>query len=465
MCEKGVETMAAAQTLRRIQDVLPRGGALPEAAWESRHRGITLLAWLHVPVLAALSWFHTDLHAFTLVGLTLTSLLAAGGSGRELSQRVRSSSVTLSLLVSTALLIHLFHGLIEMHFHFFVVIAVVAMYQSWTPYLLALGFVVAHHGVMGLLMPMAVYNHSAAMAHPLGFSVLHGGFVLAESIACLAYWKSTEAAMDAERTQRRRAEDMGAHLATANQEISDLLAMMSHDLRAPVTVVNGYAAMALDSWKDFDDETHRQFVRKMGAAGRSLEEMLDDTLMMAAHDADGLHSRPVAVRVDEVVRAALSSLTSPLLQVDLTGLRSATALVDKGQLQQILTNLVTNASKYGCAPFALSTATDGDEVTIEVSDSGSGVPEEFVARLFDRYARSDEARRGSQKGSGLGLYIVRQLASSNGGEVSYQPREGGGSRFVVRLPRAPRLAMPVNRIPAETTDGLVADGTSQAAGS
>jgi signal transduction histidine kinase len=455
--------MSATQVLDRLRDVLPRGGSVPEDVWESRHRGIRTLAWAHVPVLATIAVIHSRVNVASLTLLLIAALLAAGGYGST-SQRVRSSSVTLSLLTSTALLIELFHGLIEMHFHFFVVIAVVAIYQSWTPYLLAIGFVLAHHLVMGIFMPMDVYNHPAAINNPVLFSIIHAGFVLAESIACLTYWKITEAAADSERTQRLRAEAMGENLARANREMSDLLAMVSHDLRSPVTVINGYASMALESWDELPDATVRDFVHKMGVAGRNLEEMLDDTLTLSADDAEGLHSHPVAVRVDQAVHAALVTQPDLMTRLNLDATGPAVALVDKGQLFQILTNLVTNALKYGAAPFFISTTTQDDAVRIAVSDSGSGVPADFIPRLFDRFARSDEARRGGKKGTGLGLYIVRRLAEANGGTVRYEPAPGGGASFVVELPRAPRLAMPVRVAGHDAPPALGSDHSAHATG-
>ena len=452
--------MTTAQVLSRVRGALPRGGALSDESWESRHRGIRALAWLHVPVLAVIMVLHSRVEAGPLATLAVAALLAAGGYG-PWSQGLRSSAVTLSMLTSTALLIELFHGLVEMHFHYFVVIAVVAIYQKWTPYLLGIGFVLVQHALMGLWMPMSVYDQAASMAHPVLFSVIHAGFVLAESIACLAYWKITEAAVDAERVERLRAEALGEELTRANREMSDLLAMVSHDLRSPATVINGYTSIALESWDDLSDVELRDSVRKIATVGKSLEEMLEDMLTLSADDAEGLHSRPVAVRVDHAIQAALATQPDLRSRVDLDEAGPAVALVDKGQLFQILTNLVANAVKYGAPPFSVSTSTHDDVVRLAISDSGSGVPEEFVPRLFDRFARSDEARRGGQKGTGLGLYIVRRLAEANSGTVRYESGPAGGATFVVELPRAPRLATPV-RVEHHGTPGSAADHSARA---
>lgn len=378
----------------------------------------------------------------SLTGPAAAALLALGGSLPRASRVALASMVTLSLFTSTALLIHTFHGLIELHFHFFVVIAVVAMYQQWTPYLLGLAYVAVHHGVIGVMMPMAVYNHHAAVANPVIFAIVHACFVLAESIACLAYWKVTEQALDAEREQRAVAEEASLALVAANREMADLMAMVSHDLRTPLTVINSAAEMALDSWPDLDDGSRRAFMQRVGTAGHSLQEMLEETLTMSALDAEGLPTRPVAVRVDEFIRTLLESLPISVDEFRLDGLAASTAMVDRQQLAQIVTNLVTNATKYGAAPYVLRVVSRQDLVEVVVRDSGTGVPASFVPRLFDRYARADEARRGDQRGTGLGLHIVQQLALANGGSVSYRDGDEGGAEFVVRLRRAPRLCPP-----------------------
>src|SRR5207249_1511488 len=80
----------------------------------------------------------------------------------------------------------------EMHFHFFVMVVIIALYQDWTPFLLAIGYVVVHHGVVGVLAPSAVYNHPAAIAHPWQWAAVHGVFVLAASIASIVNWRIYE---------------------------------------------------------------------------------------------------------------------------------------------------------------------------------------------------------------------------------------------------------------------------------
>ncbi len=141
--------------------------------------------------------------------------LALGATVDTFGPRVRSAMATLGLMTSSALVVHLSNGLIEAHFHFFVMVAVVALYQAWQPYLLALAFVVVHHSVIGTFAPHAVFNHPAAESNPWLWSVVHGGFILAESAACLVYWRASEAAVDRERAARFDAERALRELAEA----------------------------------------------------------------------------------------------------------------------------------------------------------------------------------------------------------------------------------------------------------
>jgi signal transduction histidine kinase len=99
-----------------------------------------------------------------------------------------------------------------------------------------------------------------------------------------------------------------------------------------------------------------------------------------------------------------------------------------------MTNLVTNAAKYGAAPYSISSREVYGDVVVRVTDSGPGVSKAFEARLFDRYTRSDDARAGEEKGTGLGLYIAQSLMSANGGEIRFERPLGGGAAFTVALP-------------------------------
>lgn len=434
-------------TFAAVRAALPRGGALPERSWRARHRGICVLLCLHVISLAVIGLMLQESLAALLYGPGLIAAFTVASMWDTRSHSFRSTMATLGLLASSAILIDYYHGLIEAHFHFFISIVVVSLYQVWGPYLLAVGFVLVHHVVLGTLAPDMVYNHHMAIENPWLFALVHGTAVLAESAACLVFWRVTEDALGAERAVGDALAQSNAELTHANRAVADLVAMLSHDLRVPLSVVIGYSEMALESWPKMSEEEQMDFVRKVSKAGLALHAMLDDTLTVSALDADGVEPRCVPVRVDQAVREAITNLPGEV-PADLDLLEPATAVVDRGHLDQILTNLLTNAAKYGAGAFAVSSREDGDSVTLRISDSGPGVPSDFVPRLFDRFTRSDDARAGSQKGTGLGLYITRSLLTANAGAIHYELTTGGGSIFCVELPRfrdPSELVVPVAR--------------------
>ena len=126
-------------------------------------------------------------------------------------RRLSSAVASFGLMTACALLVHFWDGAIEAHFAFFVMVGVIALYEDWMPFLLALGFVVGEHAVIGVLSPHAVYNHPAATAHPWEWALIHGAFIAAAGAASITAWRFNEevraetrrAAADAEAARTR----------------------------------------------------------------------------------------------------------------------------------------------------------------------------------------------------------------------------------------------------------------------
>jgi diguanylate cyclase (GGDEF)-like protein len=114
------------------------------------------------------------------------------GRSRTLGRAARSCAVSAGLIAASGAFVHLTGGLIEMHFHFFVVVALLTLYQDWLPYLTAIALTVLEHGTAGVLSPHSVYNHSDAVAHPWRWALIHGAFVLAASAANISCWRVNE---------------------------------------------------------------------------------------------------------------------------------------------------------------------------------------------------------------------------------------------------------------------------------
>ncbi|MDQ1373053.1 MAG: hypothetical protein QOJ09_391 [Actinomycetota bacterium] len=181
--------------VRLISDLLeylPKGQLLPEDVWRRRHRTLSYLLRLHVPALFIFGLMrgYAPAHAATDAGVVAAFAVLASLGGR--TRRFSSAMCATGLIACSAALVHLSGGTIEAHFHFFVMVSILTLYQDWLPFLLAIGFVVLHHGILGTIAPEQVYNHPAAIAHPFKWALIHGAFVLCASAASIVAWRLNE---------------------------------------------------------------------------------------------------------------------------------------------------------------------------------------------------------------------------------------------------------------------------------
>jgi len=183
--------------------------------WWQRHRGILVVLWLHVPVVLTVAIAqgvglpHAVVETSAVAGLA--ALATASTRHRALSMVIAA----VGLLTCSAVLVHLSHGLIEMHFHFFVMVGVITLYQQWQPFLIALGYVVFQHGAAGALSPESVYNHPAAVAQPWKWAGVHGLFILGMSAAGIITWRLNESLLAVTRGQQRALESREGELEDA----------------------------------------------------------------------------------------------------------------------------------------------------------------------------------------------------------------------------------------------------------
>jgi len=218
------------------------------------------------------------------------------------------------------------------------------------------------------------------------------------------------------------------------------VAVTSHELRTPVTVIKGYADTLTNHWDTLGEEGRREAVRVVGARAGELARLVDRLLSATSDDGEIGGSPPGPFDLVEALRAAAAELPGDLrhrLVADLPA-ELPKAFGDRDSLATILTELATNADKYSPAEteVTVTAAADDYTVTFRVADRGIGVRPEHVERAFERYWQGDPDRDGRNPGAGLGLYLVRRIVERQRGWVSLRPREGGGTVAEVRLPRA-----------------------------
>jgi len=182
---------AAVRAGRAGRGLVPTGQLLTPAVWAQRHRGIVWLLWLHVAGVAVFALVRGKAVGPAVAEVTPMALCALAAALPALGRRARSAAAVLGLITASAVIVHLSGGVVEAHFHF-VMIGVITLYQDWLLFGLALGYVVVHHSVLGLLAPHDVFNHAAAVRSPWKWALVHGAFVLAASVAYLVNWRLSE---------------------------------------------------------------------------------------------------------------------------------------------------------------------------------------------------------------------------------------------------------------------------------
>lgn len=251
-------------------------------------------------------------------------------------------------------------------------------------------------------------------------------------------------------TERRRFEDLlrdkNRQLVEANRAQDHFLAAMSHELRAPLNTVIGFAGNLLMGLPGPLNEEQEVQLRNIRGAASNLLVVLNDLCDLARIDAGKLDLYPERFVLQDLMGEVTSTLR-PLaeekgLDFGLEGPGGGVLLeTDRRALRQILLNLLGNAIKYtdhGRVRLSLRPAPDGEGRAIELSvtDTGVGISEDDQARLFEAFARGVSGRDHRREGPGLGLHISQRLAEMLGGRIRCASRLGRGSVFTLQLPLA-----------------------------
>ncbi|HTQ46089.1 MAG TPA: ATP-binding protein [Polyangiaceae bacterium] len=250
----------------------------------------------------------------------------------------------------------------------------------------------------------------------------------------------------AESLARRAIEvDLQRQIARASQAIGvrdDVVAVLSHDLRSPLSVIELGVRLLRKGLGDAP-ALHVELDRIERARGR-MTTLVSDLLDLATIEAGRFHVKPTPCRARAVVDDAVA-LSRPLaeergVRVDRAEVQDVPLLADRERLLQVLENLICNAIKFAAegGTVRVSAARNDGFTRFEVHDEGPGIPPEQLAHLFDRYWRAPSARR--TVGSGLGLFIAKGLVEAHGGQIWAESAMGRGSTFCFTVPSGPEAS-------------------------
>lgn len=220
------------------------------------------------------------------------------------------------------------------------------------------------------------------------------------------------------------------------QEVSEFVSTVCHEMRTPLTGIIGYADALREGWDDLDEDRRTSFLGVILREGARLTRLTAD-LGALARPGRGIDVRPESVSLDDAVAETLAVLREEGEAVTVTGETGLRVRVDGSHFENILTNLLVNAHKYGRPPIVVDVERQDVRAVVRVRDHGDGVPDGFVHRMWDRFSRAREDERPSGiPGSGLGLAVVASLVAINGGHVWYERDEPTGAVFCVAFPLA-----------------------------
>ncbi len=236
---------------------------------------------------------------------------------------------------------------------------------------------------------------------------------------------------------------MVARVQSSQKSQRDFVANVSHELKTPLTSIQGFAQAILDDTADSPEARKQAAQIIYNEAGRMHRMALDllDLARLEAGTAD-LHMSPVdmGMLLRSIVEKFAPQAQRAGVDLQLNIAEHLPALIGDGdRLAQVFTNLVDNALKFTPADgqVRLSAENAGPEMQISITDTGTGIPNDVLPHVFDRFYQADRSRAGGARhGAGLGLAIVQETLQAHGGRISVRSEVGRGTTFVIHLPLA-----------------------------
>jgi signal transduction histidine kinase len=236
-------------------------------------------------------------------------------------------------------------------------------------------------------------------------------------------------------------QESGRQLEVASQHKSQFLANMSHELRTPLNAIIGYSEMLQEEAEEVGDVSYVPDLQKVNAAGKHLLGLINDILDLSKIEAGRMDLYPETFSLPDLVRD-VAAIVQPLVEKNGNALvvecaeATGTMHADQTKVRQTLFNLLSNAAKFtdhGTITLTVDREPD-DWLTFAVSDTGIGMTEEQLGRLFEAFSQAEASTRSRFGGTGLGLAISRHFCRLMGGDLTVESAYGQGSTFTVRLP-------------------------------
>jgi two-component system phosphate regulon sensor histidine kinase PhoR len=220
----------------------------------------------------------------------------------------------------------------------------------------------------------------------------------------------------------------------------DFVANVSHELKTPLTSIKGFIETLLDGALE-EKATAQKFLTIINQETERLSNLINDLLAMSKLESGQTELKLKSIKLPELVNDILLTIENRLQEKNLELARELAASEiygDEDLLKEVIINLLDNAIKYTPegGRILVGSRITGEEIEFFVKDTGIGIPEESLARVFERFYRVDKGRSRAMGGTGLGLAITKHIVERHGGKLAVESELGEGSRFSFTLPAA-----------------------------
>ena len=233
-------------------------------------------------------------------------------------------------------------------------------------------------------------------------------------------------------------QDITEHVKLDNMQ-KELVADVSHELKTPITSIMGYADTLLEG--GYDEETQTKFLNVIASESRRMARLVTDLLTLSRYDSNKKKTQKEAFDLGELVKRCQEKLAIEIKKKGHKVNCFVTADVplvyaDKDDIERVVLNILTNSIKYtpDNGEIKIYVGFVYNDAYIKVFDNGIGIPEDDLSRIFERFYRVDKARTREMGGTGLGLYIAKEILDKNGGSIDIKSKVGEGTEVVIRIP-------------------------------
>jgi len=435
----------ALRLLSRVRGTLPQGRSLPDAVWQGRHRAILLILWLHVPTLGLLAVVGGG-GRVGLYGVALVAVAAALATAPSGGRRRRSALATVGLLSASGVLVDLSGGKLELSFHFFVVIALVMLYQDGFPLLIAVGFVALYTVVAAVLEKLGVLPPPQGWSSPAVRAAVGELLLIAMAASSLANWRLNEdSRAEAERSFRQLYDGQRAvvrELQQSQRLKDELYNVVSHELRTPLTGILGFGELLLTRDDRLSPAQRREHLGRVLREARRLQRVVDNLVYSSkVIQQDGNAAADLRGVVGAVIEDLEDVPGRERLDLEVAIPETIEVAMPAEALRLVMVNLLGNALKYATPLTTIRVAASpagADLLAVSVTNAGPPIIPADRTRIFEPFVQLDSSLTRSASGVGLGLHIVRRLVESYGGSVAVDSDDG----LVTFTVAVPTVALP-----------------------